>query len=95
MEMFLFVVYAVSAVITGAVLCTTGATKIKAAIEEGMVAEAQNQGYTSIEEMPGYIVTVSRVISWVAILALPVIPVVNTVLTLRLGRKVYRRMTAR
>ena len=95
MEMFLFVVYAVSVVITGVVVCTTGATKIKAAIEEGMAAEAQNQGYSTVDEMPSYIATVSRVISWAAILALPVIPVVNTVLTLRLGRKVYRRMTAR
>ena len=94
MEMFLFVVYAVSAVVVCAVMFGVKADGIKTAIEKGMYQEAVNQGYNSVDEMPGYIVTTARVVAWVAVLALPVLPVVNTVLTLRFARKVYRQMTA-
>ena len=94
MEMFLFVVYAVSAVVASVVMFGVKADGIKTAIEKGMHQEAVEQGYCSLDEMPGYIVVVARIFAWAAVLALPVIPVVNTVLTLRLIRKVYRRMTA-
>ena len=95
MEMFLFVVYAVSVLVTGVALSTVGADKLRSGVELGLEEGSRDQGYDTLSEMPHRVVTVSRVISWVAILTLPVIPVVNTVLTLRLGRKVYRRMTAR
>ena len=95
MEMFLFVVYAVSAVVVGAVIFGVKTKELKNAIEKGMRQAAVEQGYWTVDEMPGYIVTTARVVAWVAILTLPVIPVFNTVLTLRLVRKVYRRMTAR
>ena len=94
MEMFLFVVYAVSALITGAVVYVVSVDKIKPAIEQGLREASVEQGYNSMDEVPSYIITVARIAAWVAILALPVIPVFNTVLTLRMVRKVYRRMTA-
>ena len=94
MEMFLFAVYAVSAVVVCAVMFGVKADGIKTAIEKGLSEAAVEQGYDSVDEMPGYIVTTARVVAWVAVLALPVLPVVNTVLTLRFARKVYRQMTA-
>ena len=95
MEMFLFVVYAVSALIVGAVVFGVKAVELKDAIEKGLRQAAVEQGYFSVNEMPGYIVAVARITAWTAVLALPVLPVLNTVLTFRLARKVYRRMTAR
>ena len=94
MEMFLFVVYALSAATVGAVMIGVKAEGIKTAIEKGMGESAVEQGYDSVDKMPSYIVTTARVVAWTAVLALPVIPVVNTVLALRFARKVYRRMTA-
>ena len=94
MEMFLFVVYAISAVVVGVVMFGVKADGIRTAIEKGMYQEAVEQGYNSVDEMPGYILVTARIVAWVAVLALPVIPVVNTVLTLRFARKVYRQMTA-
>lgn len=94
MEMFLFVVYAVSAVVVGAVVFGAKAGEIKVAIEKGLHQAAIEQGCFSVEQMPGYIVATARLVAWTAVLALPVIPVVNTVLTFRLARKVYRRMIA-
>lgn len=94
MEMFLFVVYAVSAVVVCTVMFGVKADGIKTAIEKGMHQEAVKQGYISADEMPGYILVTARIIAWVVVLALPVLPVVNTVLTLRFAWKVYRRMTA-
>ena len=94
MEMFLFVVYAISAVAVAAVMFGVKADGIKTAIEKGMHQEAVNQGYNSVDEMPGYILGTARIAAWIAVLALPVLPVVNTVLTFRLVRKVYRHMTA-
>ena len=94
MEMFLFAVYAVSAVVVCAVMFGVKADGIRTAIEKGMYQEAVEQGYNSVDEMPGYILVTARIVAWVAVLALPVIPVVNTVLTLRFARKVYRQMTA-
>ena len=94
MEVILFAVYAVSVVVVCAVMFGVKAEGIKTAIEKGMHQEAVEQGYNSVDEMPGYVVTTARVVAWVAVLALPVLPVVNTVLTLRFARKVYRQMTA-
>ena len=94
MEMFLFVVYAVSAVVVGAVIFGVKTKELKNAIEKGMQQAAVEQGYWTVDEMPGYIVTTARVVAWMAVLVIPVIPVFNTVLTFRLARKVYRRMTA-
>ena len=94
MEMFLFVVYVVSAVVVCVVMFGVKVDGIKTAIEKGMHQEAVNQGYTSADEMPGYILVTAKIVAWVAVLALPVLPVVNTVLTLRFARKVYRQMTA-
>jgi len=94
MEMFLFVVYAVSAVVVGAVIFGVKTKELKNAIEKGMQQAAVEQGYWTVEEIPGYIVTTARVVAWMAVLAIPVIPVFNTVLTFRLVRKVYRHMTA-
>ena len=94
MEMFLFAVYVVSAVIVGAVLFVVRTVELEAAIEQGMRQAAVEQGYISVDKMPGYVVTVSKVVAWTLIIAVPVIPVLNTVLALRLARKVYRRMTA-
>lgn len=94
MEMFLFVVYAISAVVVGAVMFGVKADGIKTAIEKGLREAAVEQGYSSADEMPGYILVTARIVAWAAVLALPVIPVVNTVLTFRLARKVYRRVTA-
>lgn len=94
MEMFLFVVYAISAVVTGFVIFGTKAGVLKAEMEKGFREAAVEQGYDSADEMPGYILVTAKIFAWVAILALPVIPVVNTVLTFRLARKTYRRMTA-
>ena len=94
MEMFLFVVYAVSAVITGAVMTGVGVDKLRSGIERGLMEGAEDQGYNSLTEMPYRVVTTARIVAWGAVLALPVIPVVNTVLTFRVARKVYRRMTA-
>ena len=94
MEMFLFVVYAVSAVVVCTVMFGVKADGIKTAIEKGLREAAVEQGYNSVDEMPGYILVTARIVAWTAVLALPVIPVFNTVLTLRLARKVYRRMTA-
>ena len=93
MEMFLFVVYAVSVVVVGVVMFGVKADGIKTAIEKGFREAAVEQGYDSAEEMPGYILVTARIFAWAAVLALPVIPVFNTVLTLRLARKVYRQMT--
>ena len=90
----LFVVYAVSAIVVGAVMVSLKVDGIKTAIEKGLREAAVEQGYNSAEEMPGYILVTARIFAWAAVLALPVIPVVNTVLTFRLARKVYRRMTA-
>ena len=95
MEMFLFVVYAISAVVTGFVIFGTKAGVLKTEIERGFQQAAVEQGYDSADEMPGYILVTAKIIAWTAILALPVIPVFNTVLTFRLARKTYRRMTAR
>ena len=92
MEMFLFAVYAISAVAVAAVLLGVKAGELKAAVEKGMVQAAIEEGYLGVDEMPGYITTTARVVAWSLIIALPVIPVLNTVLTLRLARKVYRRM---
>ena len=94
MEMFLFAVYAVSTVVVCAVMFGVKADEIKTAIEKGMRDSAVEQGYCVLDEMPGYIVTTARVVAWMAVLAIPVIPVFNTVLTFRLVRKVYRHMTA-
>ena len=94
MGMFLFVVYAVSVVVVSVVMFGVKADGIKAAIEKGMKDSAVEQGYCSLDEMPGYIVVVARIVAWVAVITLPVIPVFNTVLTFRLVRKVYRHMTA-
>ena len=94
MEMFLFVVYAISAVAVAVVLFGVKAGELKAAIEKGMAQAAIEEGYLGVDEMPGYITTTARVVAWGVILVLPVIPVLNTVLTFRLARKVYRRMTA-
>ena len=92
MEMFLFAVYVVSTVVVCVVMFGVKTDGIKTAIEKGMTESAVEQGYDSVDKMPSYIVTTARVVAWTAVLALPVIPVVNTVLTLRLARKVYRRM---
>ena len=94
MEVILFGVYAVSAVVVAVVMFGVKADGIKTAIEKGMRDSAVEQGYCTLDEMPGYIVTTARVVAWVAVLAIPVIPVFNTVLVFRLARKVYRRMTA-
>ena len=92
MEMFLFVVYAISTLVVGGVAFGVKAGEIKTAIEKGMHQSAVEQGYFSVGEMPGYIVATARIVAWSLVLALPVIPVVNTVLTFRFARKVYRRM---
>lgn len=94
MEMFLFAVYAVSAVVVCAVMFGVKADGIKTAVEKGMHQEAVNQGYNSVDEMPGYILVTAKIVAWVVVLALPVLPVVNTVLALRFAWKVYRQMTA-
>ncbi len=94
MEMFLFVVYAVSAVVVCVVMFGVKADGIKNAIEKGMRQAAVEQGYWTVDAMPRYIVTTARVVAWMAVLAIPVIPVFNTVLVFRLARKTYRRMTA-
>ena len=94
MEMFLFAVYAVSAVVVCVVMFGVETDGIKTAIEKGMHQEAINQGYNSVDEMPGYILVTARIVAWIAVLALAVLPVVNTVLTFRLVWKVYRHMTA-
>ena len=92
MEMFLFAVYALSAIITGVVVFGVKARELKGAIEQGLRQAAIEQGYFAVGEMPGYIVAVARITAWTLVLALPVLPVLNTVLTFRLARKVYRRM---
>ena len=94
MEMFLFAVYVVSTVVVCVVMFGVKTDGIKTAIEKGMTESAVGQGYDSVDKMPSYIVTTARVVAWTAVLALPVIPVVNTVLTFRFARKVYRRMIA-
>ena len=94
MGMFLVGVYVVSVIAVSSVLFATKAKKINTEIEKGFQQAAEEKGYDSADEMPGYILVTARIFAWVAILALPVIPVVNTVLTFRLARKTYRRMTA-
>ena len=94
MEVFLFAVYAISAVVVGLVIFGVKTKELRNAIEKGMKEAAVEQGYWSVDEMPGYIVATARLVAWSLVLALPVIPVLNTVLTFRLARKVYRRMTA-
>lgn len=93
MEVFLFAVYAISAVVVGLVIFGVKTKELKNAIEKGMTQAAIEQGYLGVDEMPGYIVVVARIVAWVAVLTIPVIPVFNTVLTFRLARKVYRRVT--
>ena len=94
MEMFLVAVYAVSVVVVGVVMFGVKAKELKTAIEQGLRYAAIEEGYDSVEKMPGYIKNTARIVAWAVVLALPVTPVVNTVLTFRLARKVYRQMTA-
>ena len=94
MEMFLVGVYVVSVIAVSSVLFATKAKKINAEIEKGFQQAAEEKGYDSVDEMPGYILVTARIVAWIAVLALAVLPVVNTVLTFRLVWKVYRHMTA-
>ena len=95
MDMLMFVVYAVSVLVTGVVMTWVGVDTLRSGIERGLMEGAEDQGYNSLTEMPYRVVTTARIVAWGAVLALPVIPVVNTVLTFRVARKAYRRMTAR